>query len=177
MALYDSKDTYGTVSRINHWLGAAFIIALLAIGLYFHEMPRGDERLYWLRLHVSIAAVSFLFLAFRVMWRLRTPSPQPIPQSKAMMQVTRIAHGLLLASIAILIVTGPLVVWTAGRPIMVFDWFSIPTPFGELPAAHEALETVHAVASRALLILIVLHVVGALKHLFVDRIGAGRMMG
>jgi cytochrome b561 len=42
MSLYDSyKESYGAISRFNHWLGAAAILVLLGIGLYFHEMPRG----------------------------------------------------------------------------------------------------------------------------------------
>lgn len=177
MTLLDTKDSYGTVSRINHWLSAAVIIALLALGLYFHEMPAGDERLYWLRLHVALAALSFLFLAFRVVWRLTVRSPDPVPQPRAMARLTRVAHAALLFSIVLLLVTGPLMVWTLGRPIAVFDWFAIASPLGKLPALHEALEGVHAVVSRVLLVLIVLHALGAIKHMLVDRVGIGRMMG
>lgn len=177
MALRDTQDTYGTISRINHWLGAAVIVGLLGLGLYFHEMPAGDERLYWLRLHVALAALGFLFLAFRVAWRFAARSPNPIPQPRTLMRLTRSMHGLLLLSIVLLLVTGPLIVWTAGRPIAVFDWFAIASPLAELPALHEALEGVHAVVSRVLLVLIVLHVLAALKHMLIDRRGAGRMLG
>lgn len=177
MALYDTRDSYGTISRINHWLGAAFIIGLLWLGLYFHEMPTGDERLYWLRLHVALAALSFLLLAFRVVWRFAVRSPDAVSQPRVTTRVTRATHGLLLFSIVFLLVTGPLMVWTLGRPIAVFDWFAIPSPLGKLPVLHEALEGVHAVVSRVLLVLIVLHVLGALKHMLVDRNGAGRMIG
>ena len=46
MNLQDTPARYGAVSVFNHWLGAALIVALLAIGLYFEDMPRGDEKLY-----------------------------------------------------------------------------------------------------------------------------------
>lgn len=177
MSPFDTKDAYGSISRLNHWLGAIIVIGLLGLGLYFHEMPAGDERLSWLLLHVALGALAFPLLAFRVAWRAATPSPAPLSQSRLLAGITRGTHALLLLSIALVLVTGPLMVWTLGRPIAVFDWFAIPSPLGELTALHEALEGVHAVVSRVLLVLIVLHVLAALKHMLIDGRGAGRMTG
>ena len=53
MNLQDTPARYGAVSVFNHWLGAAMIVALLAIGLYFEDMPRGDEKLYCCLLYTS----------------------------------------------------------------------------------------------------------------------------
>lgn len=177
MSLYDTQNSYGTISRINHWLAAAFVVVLLGIGLYFHEMPKGDERLFWLRLHVALAALAFLFLAFRIVWRFVVRSPHPLAQQLTMARLTYAVHLAILFSIPLLLVSGPMMVWTADRSIEVFGWFAIPSPLGKMPAVHEAFEIVHAVASRVLLISIILHVLGALKHMVVDRIGTGRMMG
>lgn len=178
MNLRDSTTAYGPVSRLNHWLGAALIIVLLGIGLYFEDMPRGDEKLYWLKLHISIGALAFAFLAFRVLWRAFNRVTQEFDQPPALKWLTRIAHGVLLLGIATLIVTGPLLVWTGGHAIDVFGWFSIPSPTGEIHALHEALEGIHAVVAKVLLIAIILHVAGALKHLVFEREQiAGRMIG
>jgi cytochrome b561 len=178
MSLYDSKESYGAISRLNHWLGAAAILVLLGIGLYFHEMPRGEERLYWLRLHVALGVLAFAPLAFRVGWRIASRSPAALPQAPWQQRATRAVHAALLAGIAALLVTGPLMVWSAGRPIAVFDWFAIPSPLGDAPTLHEALETVHAVVSRLLIVAIGVHVLGALKHAIIDRaVLRGRMFG
>jgi cytochrome b561 len=151
---------------------------LLGIGLYFHEMPRGEERLYWLRRHVALGALAFIPLAFRVGWRLASRLPAALPQAPWLQRSTRAVHVLLLIAIAVLVVTGPLIVWSAGRPIAMLDWFAIPDPFGELPALHEASETVHGVASQLMIPLIGLHVLGALKHALFDRAALrGRMLG
>jgi cytochrome b561 len=65
--------------------------------------------------------------------------------------------------------------WPTDR---VLDWFAIPGPFGELPALREASETVHGVASRLMIPLIGLHVLGALKHALFDRaVLRGRILG
>ncbi len=63
MSLRDTPTAYGTVSRLNHWIGAALVILMLGIGLYFHEMPRGDELRYWMGLHISIGALAAVWHA------------------------------------------------------------------------------------------------------------------
>jgi cytochrome b561 len=178
MNLLDSQHSYGAVSRANHWLGAAVILALLGIGLYFHEMPRGEERLYWLRLHAALGVLAFVPLVFRAGWRFASRSTAALSQAPWQQRATRAVHALLLVAIAALLVTGPLMVWSADRPIAVFDWFAIPSPLGDMPKLHEALETVHAVVSRLLILLIGAHVLGALKHALFDRAALrGRMFG
>lgn len=176
MQLLDTNDNYGAISRINHWLGAVLVIALLAIGLYFHEMPRGDEKLFWLRLHVSLGALSGLFIAFRIGWRAMTDSPHPLSQPALFQWGTRAIHVLLLVALAVLLITGPLLPWTGGREIGVFGWFAVPSPLPKMETLHEVLEGVHAVAARVVLIGLLLHVVGAAKHLVWNRDGSWRRM-
>jgi cytochrome b561 len=79
-------------------------------------------------------------------------------------------QGLFLVMIAVLLVTGPLAVWSAGRPIEVFDVLAIPSPFPvRIDWLHEATEEIHGAATKLFWPLIALHVAGALKHLLLDR--------
>ena len=87
---------------------------------------------------------------------------------------TRIAahavQGLFLLMIAVLIVTGPLAVWSTGQPLQVFDLLAIPSPFAaRVDWLHEACEEVHGAATKLFWPLIGLHVAGAVKHLVYDR--------
>ena len=169
MNLQDTPARYGAVSVFNHWLGAGLIVALLAIGLYFEDMPRGEEKLYWLRLHISIGALALLPLAFRVFWRARSVSPAPLPQPPALQKASRVLHIALLAAIAALLFSGPLAVWSGGRAIDVFGWFALPSPMGEMPALHKALETAHGIAVKVMLFSLAVHVLAVLKHALFDR--------
>lgn len=171
MNLRDTPARYGAVSVFNHWLGVALIVALLAIGLYFEDMPRGEEKLYWLRLHISIGALALLPLAFRVFWRARAESPLPLPQPPVQQKLARVLHIVLLAAIAVLLASGPLAVWSGGRAIDVFGWFALPSPTGEMPALHKALENVHGLAAKVMLFSLAAHVLAALKHALVNRDG------
>lgn len=169
MATKDTPGSYGSVSRFNHWIGALLVLALLGIGLYFEDLPRGDARRYWRGLHVSVGAVAALFLLWRVWWRARSASPLALPQPPAMQKFSKLVHWLLLAGIAVMAVTGPLTIWSAGRDIAVFGLLSIPSPMAGSEALHEAMEEVHGFTADALIILIGLHLLGVLKHQFIDR--------
>lgn len=174
----DGLDRYGLVSRLNHWLGAALIITLLAIGLYFEDMPRGAEKLFWVKLHIGIGALAFLILAFRLLWRLSSSGPAPFPQSAAMQRLAQAMHVLLLAGIGVLIVSGPLGVWSGGHALDVFGWFSIPSPTGRVEILHKGLEIAHKLSAKIVLIAVILHVLAAAKHLVFDRSRLlGRMVG
>jgi cytochrome b561 len=161
--------SYSLIRRFNHWLGALLILILLAIGLYFDEMPHGDERLHWLRLHVAIGALSLAFLGFRIFWSLHEIGPIALPQPPLLSRARRLIHALLLSAVTVLILTGPLVVWTAGRPIEVFDWFSLASPVGPMHQLHLSLTAIHAFAGKVVLIALVLHLAGAAGFFIADR--------
>lgn len=167
--LRDSTDSYGSVSRFNHWLGTALVLTLLGIGLYFEDMPRGDEKIYWLKLHIAIGSLALVPLAFRVLWRSIGRNPGAFEQALLLQRVTQFIHIVLLLGITVLIISGPLAVWTGGRPIEVFSLFSIPSPMGKMETLHEALETVHVITTKIVLVAIILHVAGVIKHLLFER--------
>ena len=169
MNLKDTPNHYGVVSRLNHWLGALIIIGMLAVGLYFNDMPRGDEKSYWLKLHIGVGGLVFVFLWFRVFWRIFSKSPQPFAQKKSLKLVSSIVHWVLLLSVLTMALSGPLLIWSNGYAINVFDWFSIPTPMEKMPEFHELMETVHEIASKVLLVTLILHILAAIKHRFIDK--------
>lgn len=160
----DTNDRYGAISRINHWLGAVAVLAMFGIGLYFSELPRGDERDFWFRLHISLGAVLFLFLFFRVSWRAMRGLPRGVEQHPALQRLTAVVHRLLLVALGTLILTGPFIIWTLARPIEVFDWFALPSPLPKRRDLHELLENVHATAAYVLIGLVTAHILGVLRH-------------
>ncbi|NNG04207.1 MAG: cytochrome b [Inquilinus sp.] len=171
MAITDGRNGYGWLSIVLHWSGAALVVALFLIGEQLEELPRGPERTETLALHVSLGASAFLFLAGRVLWRLVQGEPTPPAQPRVFMLMSRLVQWALLAAIATLILSGPFIQWTAGRDVEVFGLFAIPGMLPRLETAHDVLEEVHEFASHALIPLVALHVLGALKHLVIDRDG------
>lgn len=169
MTIRDTPTTYGAVSRLNHWIGALFVFLLLGVGLYFEGLPRGAERTYFRSLHIAIGTIAILFLLFRVGWRMRSTSPLALPQKPAMQTLSRAVHVLLLAGLVVMVVSGPLIQWTAGRPFGIFDLLMFQSPLPKSDLWHERLEVVHGWTSTALMYLIGVHLLAVIKHQFIDR--------
>jgi cytochrome b561 len=169
MPTQDSPNSYGSVSRFNHWLGALLVIVLLAIGLYFDDLPRGDARKFWRGLHIAIGTFASLFFLWRVFWRMRSTSPLALNQAPALKLFSKVVHVLLLAGIATLAITGPLSIWATGRAIPIMGLFTVPSPFPTFRELHEPLEEIHGFVADAMLYLIGLHLLGVIKHQFIDR--------
>lgn len=169
---------YGRISRINHWFAAAVVITMLTLGLYFHDMPRGEEKLYWLHLHISIGALAWLWIMFRVFWRLGRGFAPAVPQAAIKQKLSRLVHVLLLTGLLVMFISGPLTIWTGGRAIEILGLISIPSPIPEMHDFHELLEEVHEITSRVMIGLISLHVLATIVHLVTHREALrGRMWG
>lgn len=76
----------------------------------------------------------------------------------------RLAGGLLVAAALFLVITGPLVVWSFGPPLTVFDWFAVPNPIGKRPVFHDAVEAAHGLVAHALPVLVLLDVALAARR-------------
>jgi cytochrome b561 len=169
MTIRDTPTTYGAVSRLNHWIGALFVLLLLGIGLYFSDMPRGAEKTYWRSLHIAIGTVAMLFLLFRVFWRMRSSSPQAVPQAPALRRIAHIVHTLLLVAIVVMVVSGPLIQWLGGRPFGIFDWVKFASPLAKSEVWHDRMEVLHGWTAWVIIYLVGLHLLGVIKHQFIDR--------
>jgi cytochrome b561 len=169
MTTRDTPAAYGAVSRLNHWTGALLVIVLVGIGLYFSDMPRGAEKTFWRSLHIAIGTVAIPFLLFRVFWRARSKSPAPVPQAPALQRLSHIVHVLLLAAIVTMIVTGPLIQWFGGRPFGIFDVVKFASPLAKSELWHQRMEDLHGWTAWTIIWLLGLHLLGVIKHQFIDR--------
>lgn len=170
MSLRNTSAGYGWVAIALHWISAVGVVALYFLGEGMEEASGRAEKLAAQDLHVSVGALLLSFLAARLIWSASQRGPASLERNRWLRIAAHAVQGLFLLMIAVLIVTGPLSVWSAGRPIEVFDLLSIPSPFpGRLEWLHEATEEIHGAATKLFWPLIVLHVGGALKHMLIDR--------
>ncbi|MBS0362934.1 MAG: cytochrome b [Proteobacteria bacterium] len=170
MSISNSRQAYGWVAIALHWISAVGVTALYFLGDRLEDAPDRAARSEALNLHVSVGVLLFTFLAARLFWTAAQTKPVSLERTTILQVAARVVQGLFLLMILLLIVTGPLAIWSAGRPIAVFDLFALPSPFAApVPAMEEAVEWVHGAAAKLFWPLIVLHVGGALKHLLLDR--------
>lgn len=170
MVLTNTRAAYGWAAIGLHWISAVGVTTLYFLGEAMEDAGSRLEKATARDLHVSVAVLLFTFLLARLLWSLSQPHPTSLERNRWLRLAGQAVHLLFLVMIAVLLVSGPLVIWSTGRPVEVFDWFALPSPFpARLEWLHEAGETVHKAAAKLFWPLIALHLAGALKHLVVDR--------
>ena len=166
---------------MSDWIAAIGVIWLYFLGENIEHakedaLPREEIRAI-VDYHISIAMVFIVFLAARVAWHIAQPQPAKPAQHPALTVLAYAVQWGFLVMIFIQIITGPIIEWSVGRPLKVFDLFTVPSPYqGRIGWLHEGAETVHKLASNLFWPLIVLHVGAALKHLVLDRDGSFQRM-
>jgi cytochrome b561 len=132
-------------------------------------------------LHKSVGLAVLGLVLLRILWRLSHPAP-PFPASYPRLE--RIGAHTAHVALYVLILVMPVSGWlhdsafkdAAAHPLWIFwviPWFRIGAIAGLDPvtkeAVHSAFFAVHAWSAYLLEALVGLHVLGALKHQFVDR--------
>lgn len=171
------QTRYGTGAQALHWLMFLLIGAMYFIGLSMAAMEVSPERLRYFSLHKSIGVTLLVLLGVRLLWRQWHPAPAlPVSMPGWERSAARIAHALLYALMAIVPITGWAASSALGASTAWFGQFSLPDLVSKNRELGEALQAVHYLCNKTLLVLIVLHVAAALKHALVDRDGVLQRM-
>ena len=170
MRTSDTSNGYGWISIALHWLTAAIVITMFVIGTMSQTADR-EEYLRMVHLHTTIGISTYALLWARITWRFTVGHPGPLPRQGAFLfAIAKYFHFCLLIAIAVMLLSGPLSVWTDGKAIEVFS-LSIPSPIPANAALHELLRGVHRFTSTLILLGIGLHVLAVFKHLILNRDG------
>jgi cytochrome b561 len=166
----DTSNGYGWISIALHWLTAVIVLAMFVIGTMSQSTDR-DEYLRLVHLHTTIGMSAYVLLWGRIAWRFVVGHPGPLPkQGGIFFSIGRYFHFLMLIAIGVMLLSGPLMVWTAGDAIGVFA-FAIPSPVGKLEGVQHVLRTVHGYTASFILAAMILHVLAVFKHAVLNRDG------
>ncbi len=179
---------YTRVAIVLHWVIAALIVVNVVLGLSADALPDTWGRPA-IDLHKSFGLTVLGLVLVRILWRLSHPPP-PLPSGYR--RVERVGAHLAHAGLYGLILLLPISGWlhdsafknAAAHPLRLFwviPWFRIAAirdmPAGPKEAFHAEWFAVHVWAGYALYALVALHVLGALKHQFLDREAELKRMG
>jgi cytochrome b561 len=155
-----------------HWIGAATIIALIAIGwAMIYGGLDAAETFDLYQQHKSFGFVALVLTAARLAARFAGSAPPPPPSPLWERRLAAFAQGSLYVLTVCAIVSGWLVVSTSPLPVPTrfFDLFVIPNIAPPDPSTYAAAALAHKLTAWAVAVLVALHVAGALKHHFVNR--------
>ena len=176
MRMLDTRTGYGWISIALHWLTAIVVLTLWFVGSSIHADVETQEST--LRLHTSIAISAYLLLWVRVIWRFKIGHPGPLPkQSGTFYQIGKYTHYAMCVAIAFMLISGPLMVWSRGDVIYVWDWFTIPGPIPASMGFFDTMHTIHVWCSRLIIVGTALHIGGVYKHAAFNQDGTfGKML-
>jgi cytochrome b561 len=171
MQLSNSTSRYGFIAQLLHWS----VVVLLAVQFFLaeaaDELPEGAEHLAMLARHKSVGITILLVALLRLAWRLvdRPPPPPPMP---AWQRVAAVAtHWGLYVVLLVMPLSGWMMSSAEGHPVGWFGLLQLPDLVMPSESLGDVLHDAHEALAGTLLFLVALHVLGALKHQFVDRDG------
>ena len=174
---------YTTIAIALHWLIAAAIIGMIALGWIMTGLPtatpaeRGQQFTLF-QLHKSIGVTILLLSVARVVWRLMNPPP-PEPQMPALQAgLAKLVHISLYVLIIVMPLSGWIMVSASPTGVDTILYKTVHWP--HLPGLstlsletkkqlQDPLEFLHSKLAWVIIVLLGLHVAGALKHQFVDK--------
>ena len=147
-SLRDRNNSFGWLSIGLHWFATVAIILMWFIGqsIALQSIEQIDARR---SLHVTLGLIVWLPLVARIVWRFKAGHPRVNGQTLMTHQLAKAAHYVMLLLLLVMLISGPLMAWV----------------MPERSALSEIAFSFHSFAAKALAVLVVLHILAALKHL------------
>ncbi len=186
-----TPSRYTKTAIILHWLIAIFIALMFVLGWYMAELPKeapkqmaydlfdlgvytwqlaeeASPRTFYFNLHKSLGLTVLALIVLRVLWRITHTPPAALSSYKAIEKkvATATHHSLYLLMLAVP-VTGLIMAINSKYGL---KWFGIDVVAGlDNKPVRDFFECTHEFVGIVLLVLIGIHLLGALKHKFIDK--------
>ena len=168
--LKNTNSSYGVISILNHWICAIFFIASLGMGLYMELLPRSPQKEEFLYGHQALAFIVLVLMSIRILWKILTPTPKIIRSfSLWEMYLAKMVHSLLFWSLLVMPLSGWFILNASNQDVLLFQYYTLPRIIEPSDFVAWCSILVHQYLGQILLFILLLHVMGALKHHFVDR--------
>lgn len=166
----DSTKDFTALAKFFHWLMAAVIIVGWFVGFYAVQLLKpglGQDEI--ITLHKDIATPALLLIVLRSLWRVTHRPPHVAYKSAFQRFAVQSGHFLLYALMFVMPFSGWLDSSAAGYPIEFAGIIPLPPLVPKNLAMDGYYNTIHCWVGYFTGVVILGHVVMALKHHFIDR--------
>jgi len=159
--------SYTRVQKILHWVLAILVLFWLLVSGQFAEAAEGDEKGFILMFHSGGALIISVLMLWRYSKR-RTNNVAPMSTLKPWEQIwSKRIHVSFYILVGAMAFSGIVQGMFFDQSVRVFGIVNITIGYNEI--IRSVFSLIHNVASNLFLLLIVAHVLAALKHQFVDK--------
>lgn len=163
-------DYYPLSMRVLHWLIAVLILGLLALGLYMEDLPREDpSRGLLYTIHKATGFIVLFLVAWRLVTRLKStlpPLPAGIPAWEG--HFANWTHKGIYLFMFAMPLSGLWMSNAYGHGVDMYGLFTIPPLFPESEKLGGLAHTVHEYGANVLMVLLLFHFAGVIKHRYFD---------
>ena len=162
---------YHLTSRIIHWIMSILIIFMIGLGIFMSDFLEKTnlDRTKVYELHKSLGVLVIIFFVYRLINRIiHQPPALPIGLKNYEKTLTKLVHFSLYLLMIIAPLSGYLMSNAYGFEVKFFGIILPNLISGNMDLA-KIFSEVHEISAFTLAGLIVLHILGALKHRFFDR--------
>ncbi len=170
MPLCNTEKTYGTVSKMLHWLIALMVLVMLAVGVSFSYLPKNTVG-FLMPIHKSSGITLLILMVLRLIWRWFNPTPR-LPKHMKNWEIftARLVHALFYVLLIVMPITGIVMTLSAGYPLPFWTFGNIQFAFIPLnKALSHVMADWHEYLAWTIGVFFVLHTLAALKHHFYDK--------
>jgi cytochrome b561 len=158
---------YASISKWLHWGIGLGIIAMLAFGVYMHEMEDSATKWMYYGWHKSIGIIILALVLVRIIIRFRSHTPPlPLHMKPWQRMASHISHGVLYVLMLYMPLTGWLMSSGGGYDVSVFGSPTLPNLIEKNKELGALFKEMHEVGLWLFVIVITIHASAALLHHF-----------
>ncbi len=167
MAFRNTTQQFGSVTKFFHWL--IFFLVIIQILLGFFWQFTGEFKTTVINWHKCLGLIILFLVTLRLLWMLSNPKPVLGAAKPGERMVEHLVHGLLYICLFGLPLSGWTLTTALGKPPRIFGYqLSMPgVPLNKTLA--ETSLNIHLFFVGIFSGLLVIHILAALKHHFVNK--------
>ena len=194
----NNNTKYTNVAIVLHWLIGIAILFMFVLGWFMTELPKEtpkttsfyifnlglitwgveeeqSQRSFYFNLHKSVGLSLLMLIVLRMYWRFTHRPPAFLNSMKLWeKRLAKATHHSLYLLMLLIPLTG--IIMSAGSKYGI-KWFGIKViPGFDDKAIRELFYEFHEIFGLLLLLILILHILGAVKHSIVDKDGTLRRM-
>ena len=166
MKLFNSKNGYGLLAKLFHWVTFIVLIIQVPFGFYLVGMEFSDRRIDLENIHILIGISIFYLVLIRLIWKMINPRPKKWKEFfSGQNLIASFNHFLLYLSIFAITISGVLKKLYMGEKLnfLLFQYAFKETDF----QLADSFYVIHIYANYLLLGLISLHILAVITHHFI----------
>jgi cytochrome b561 len=178
MAFKNTRYAYGSVAKFFHWTVSIFVITLLIVGFtmvnFIADKPLKYLIFDW---HKIFGLTVLCLVTLRLLWRWFNVTPK-LPERMPLWEkiIERLVKFALYLALFLMPLSGWIFSSASGYPPKLGS-FTLNMPFiSENKLIAKQFLSIHSFLAFTIIILLLLHIVGALKHHFINKDNVLRRM-